>query len=65
MIRSPCALALLKRTEANRIMFDELDGQTGERTANEIVKFSPQLKKIIADTPHSNDTINLEVWRSL
>ncbi len=34
-----------QRAEANRIMFDELDGQAGKRAANEIIKFFPQLKK--------------------
>lgn len=34
-----------QRAKANRIMFDELDGQAGKRAANEIIKFFPQLKK--------------------
>lgn len=34
-----------QRAAANRIMFDELDGRAGERAANEILRFFPQLKK--------------------
>ncbi|VAW51115.1 hypothetical protein MNBD_GAMMA05-987 [hydrothermal vent metagenome] len=34
-----------QRTKANRIMFDELDGQAGKRAADEIINFFPQLKK--------------------
>ncbi|MDQ7017499.1 MAG: CDP-glycerol glycerophosphotransferase family protein [Gammaproteobacteria bacterium] len=34
-----------QRAEANRIMFDILDGQAAKRAANEIIKFFPQLKK--------------------
>lgn len=33
-----------QRAEANRIMFDELDGRAGERAAAEIVRIFPQLK---------------------
>lgn len=32
-----------QRAEANRIMFDKLDGRAGERAAAEILKFFPQL----------------------
>ncbi len=33
-----------ERAEANRIMFDELDGLAGNRAADEIITFFPQLK---------------------
>ncbi len=34
-----------QRSRANRIMFDELDGQAGKRAAEEILKLLPQLRK--------------------
>jgi len=34
-----------QRAEANRIMFDELDGHAGKRAADEIINLFPQLKK--------------------
>jgi len=34
-----------QRAEANRIMFDKLDGKAGKRAADEIIKIFPQLKK--------------------
>lgn len=34
-----------QRAEANRIMFDQLDGLAGRRAANEIITLFPQLKK--------------------
>jgi len=32
-----------QRAEANRIMFDQLDGLTGRRAADQILRFFPQL----------------------
>jgi len=34
-----------QRSEANHIMFDQLDGLAGKRAADEIIKLFPQLKK--------------------
>jgi hypothetical protein len=34
-----------QRAEANRIMFDQLDGRAGERAAAEILRIFPQLRK--------------------